>query len=68
MTILKGIYYYFKDLVDEKSIDYEKIAIIKANDDKNAWDELSIRHKKQYGKIKKPIESMYEFLEKREID
>lgn len=30
MTILKGIYYYFKDLVDEKSIDYEKIAIIKA--------------------------------------
>lgn len=68
MSKLKGTYYYFKDLVDKNSKNYGKIAIIKANSDIDAWDGLSICHKKQYGENKQPIDTMYEFLEKREID
>ncbi|HBJ1650853.1 TPA: hypothetical protein LA460_000071 [Clostridium botulinum] len=68
MSKLKGTYYYYKDLVDENSDDYGKIAIVKADSDIDAWKELSIRHKRQYGEVKQSIETMYEFLEKREID
>jgi hypothetical protein len=68
MSKLKGTYHYFKDLVDENSFDYGKIVIVKANSDIDAWKELSVRHKKQYGEPKQSMETMYEFLEKREID
>lgn len=68
MSKLKGTYYYFKDLVDENSEDYGKIAIVKANNDVNAWEKLSIRHKNRYGETKQSMETVYEFLYKKEID
>lgn len=67
MSELKGNYYYFKDLVDKNSEDYGKIAVFKADSDYDSWRELSIRHKKRYGELKKPIETMYQFLERREV-
>lgn len=68
MSKLKGTYYYFRDFVDTNSFNYGKITIIKADDEKSAWDELAIRHKKEYGQISQSLENMYMFLEKQEID
>lgn len=68
MSKLKGIYYYFKDLVDINSEDYGKIEIVKADSDKDALNKLSIQHTKQYGKTNQAVETMYEFIEKRKID
>lgn len=68
MNELKGTYYYFKDLVDKNSEEYGKIAIIKADSDIDAWNKLSVRHKKEYGETKQSMNTMYEFLEKKEID
>lgn len=68
MSELKGTYYYFKDLVDKDSMDYGKIAIIKADSYDNAWNELAIRHIEQYGETNQPMKALYLFTEKREIN
>lgn len=66
---LKGIHFYFEDLADNKSMNYWKIALIKAENIDEAWNELLYRHHKEYNKNSKmeDIKNLYRFMEKREI-
>nr|WP_025775269.1 hypothetical protein [Clostridium botulinum] len=66
---LKGTYFYFEDLVDNKSMNYGKITLIKAENIDKAWEELLYRHHKEYNKNSKmeDIKNLYRFIEKREI-
>lgn len=60
-------WYYFRDLVDKDSEDYNRIVVLEAENDEDAWKDLSIRHENSYGKTKRSAKDMYKFLEKREI-
>ncbi|MBY6838704.1 hypothetical protein [Clostridium botulinum] len=66
---IKGTYFYFEDLVDNKSMNYGKIALIKSRNIEKAWEELLSKHHKEYNENSnmEDIKSLYRFIEKREI-
>lgn len=66
---IKGIYFYFEDLVDNKSMNYGKIALIKSKNIEEAWKKLLSIHHEEYNKNSnmEEIKSLYRFIEKKEI-